>query len=852
MNRKIRAYRAVIYIVLFYLAAACFLLGPGRALEKDRLVAGQEVIAGVAEVRLDRQIQQVFLAEGTYLKYLELYVSSRESAGEVYRLLVYDENSERLFNREVAMPETQIPGFLRIPLSMETVPGRAYVWQLQGTDTPMELAYENTGETGLACFGNYYVLENGETLMQEAQNIVMRLVYTDRPSLRKRVVLYGGLFLTAAVLTAFLEYLGTKRQRLVKKVRLRLVVRLTLGPLMLAFAAYLAFLIFVQNRFGGQAADKVVYGIGLGLAVFFFGYVIYAPRPRRKTRTLRHLALHCGADWLQSAAFSGALLGCIHFMNAQYQVWQDLAYREVLFWAGLVLLTMCGAKEILRKSSVVWLMVSVLAGGGYYLYRKTVLAGEEAALTLKLLRSEIGIAMVAGLVALALFYKFRRKKFAFAALNRVYTALFIALFCLLLVFRNTRGWPVYMVLVFGLFYLFYLGWENRDRLLLNFCNGVMLNFALACVFAFARRPFRAWVYSRYNFVFHTVTITATYLTLVVCAMTVRLLWKLQKGKRLTDYWGTLLLYGLAMAFLFLTLSRTGYLAVIVMTVLLVPFAIFFVYRKRTALFFKNIAFMAAAAILCLPVAYTGVRLLPALYNDPYIYEVEDSAAAIHKDDPADATSYMSVSYFKYVMENKLFADAAGEASPRLQLYPQDGLYVLSDAALVASVQDMGPGEDFSNGRFVIYRCYMQNWNLTGHDEMGVSLPDGSVSVHAHNSYLQVIHDHGLLTGIVYLLFGAVSVWLMFGYARNKGKQDACAALPLAVFIGFAVAGLVEWLFHPCNPLGFSTMVVLAPLLCFGSRRVSKKLPDAESVPQADGPKQMEVSVGKGTGNEREG
>ena len=39
MNRKIKAYQAIIYIVLFYLAAVLFLLGPGKLLEKDRLLA---------------------------------------------------------------------------------------------------------------------------------------------------------------------------------------------------------------------------------------------------------------------------------------------------------------------------------------------------------------------------------------------------------------------------------------------------------------------------------------------------------------------------------------------------------------------------------------------------------------------------------------------------------------------------------------------------------------------------------------------------------------------------------------------------------------------------------------------
>ena len=59
MNRKIKAYQAIIYIVLFYLAAVLFLLGPGKLLEKDRLLAGAENPVGTVEVREDQQVQQV-------------------------------------------------------------------------------------------------------------------------------------------------------------------------------------------------------------------------------------------------------------------------------------------------------------------------------------------------------------------------------------------------------------------------------------------------------------------------------------------------------------------------------------------------------------------------------------------------------------------------------------------------------------------------------------------------------------------------------------------------------------------------------------------------------------------------
>ena len=59
MNRKIKAYQAIIYIVLFYLAAVLFLLGPGKLLEKDRLLAGAENPVGTVEVREDQQVQPV-------------------------------------------------------------------------------------------------------------------------------------------------------------------------------------------------------------------------------------------------------------------------------------------------------------------------------------------------------------------------------------------------------------------------------------------------------------------------------------------------------------------------------------------------------------------------------------------------------------------------------------------------------------------------------------------------------------------------------------------------------------------------------------------------------------------------
>ena len=40
----------------------------------------------------------------------------------------------------------------------------------------------------------------------------------------------------------------------------------------------------------------------------------------------------------------------------------------------------------------------------------------------------------------------------------------------------------------------------------------------------------------------------------------------------------------------------------------------------------------------------------------------------------------------------------------------------------------------------------------------------------------------------------------------------CAALPAAAVAAFAMAGLVEWIFHLCHPASFVLMLVIAPLL----------------------------------------
>lgn len=115
--------------------------------------------------------------------------------------------------------------------------------------------------------------------------------------------------------------------------------------------------------------------------------------------------------------------------------------------------------------------------------------------------------------------------------------------------------------------------------------------------------------------------------------------------------------------------------------------------------------------------------------------------------------------------------------------------------------------------------------MTGHDEMGVVLPDGTLSVHAHNIYLQVAYDHGIPVGIVFIIFGFCTLIRAALYHHRRKDDRMCSILPLALLVAFAVAGLTEWVFHPCHPIAFCLLLAIAPLLIDAEKNDRRKIRD---------------------------
>lgn len=284
------------------------------------------------------------------------------------------------------------------------------------------------------------------------------------------------------------------------------------------------------------------------------------------------------------------------------------------------------------------------------------------------------------------------------------------------------------------------------------------------------------------------------------------------------------LLGIGNVYLFLTLSRTGYLAAFVMQIFIVIFFCILWEKKKLLQMVKTFALMAAVSVISFPMVFTAQRILPAIANDPVYSEIEVWEYVVEKGDPMDSELYMDIQAFLKVAGNKLFDLEMGnislssikqEIKEELEMLKnmKQPVYVTKKDYLLTSDKEMyEENEDISNGRFEIFTSYMEHWNMTGHEEMGVPLPDGSIAVHAHNTFLQLIHDHGLITGGVFVVLGIVSfLFACIRYVREK-REDSYLILTICVLIAFAAAGMVEWIFQICNPFGIAILVAVSPLL----------------------------------------
>ena len=554
-----------------------------------------------------------------------------------------------------------------------------------------------------------------------------------------------------------------------------------------------------------------------------------------------------GARWVYWATFINLTGVVMAVLLASHFSWKNQPWKKYALW-GLV-----------------WFIGS---GVGYLIWQRNpgdVFLSQYITAAISLL----------GLGIIALRIWLDREKLQHAGMGHPYVvALWVVVSVLMVCSRFGEIWQLFYLLMFGMFYLLPFSKEEKEDLWVSVADGCIVGFFIIQIWAYGFRPYDV---VRYSGAYSNCNMNALFylVTYIMVLYRLHYLWHKEehgeaerqasvmrkgvpvvKGNALV--WGKVFLVVLAAglcSFMLFTMGRTAILVAAAVTVVYGIFE-FCVFRK---LGFGKILVKCCVYVLCIaftfPCVYLTIRYLPTILHHPVWWEGEYDISKVHSFDPYDSEKYISMDEVLeamlgrfWIAEKKEVAtqgsgvqdSAYSEVAASFDLFASSGKITLpKNYATIVAVQSssvenqlstMGSqmltvdeselltGEAAGNSmaiRFEIYKKYLQNLNLTGHEleEGYMPITETFHAWHAQNVFIQVLFYYGIPAGILFIILMAVlGIQALRLAIRNRKVEDFLVLLVWLVFVGY---GMMECVWYMGQSILF--LMYLVPKLIIDSR-----------------------------------
>ena len=819
-------------------------------------------------VNIEYSVSQKFVTQYDRLSSIDIYVTDVEK-GRYISATLMDKYYGVLFKAYVDTDQYELPGYVTIPFEYDIEVGEEYYLYLDGCRSKYSVAYEDVPADSAYVGGLY---RNGE----EVPARHLAAVYNYRLPISKTLsleIIAGVAALAIALFLIIGLYYG-KRTDKNTLVTVRQTIKVVANPIIALFFGTLMIMVFPLRIFDMRVADIIFYELGLIISATIAFYAV-------NHKSVRH---EVGVSFWDTVpghnkvvyilimfSMAMALWYACEYMNDLYDIYHTLSERRMLIWLLVMMVLTLSYSELVNIYNVVWVLGSAIYGIHYYKVNALAETEKEYDLHNMILKYGIIIVILCGVLVLNLIRlivelfkritsKSQHSEKPIYKLSS-YGLLVLLFLASIIITRNTRWWGVALAVTFTCLYIRLSVWKNRADWIKIVSGGLMMNFAISLIFSLLHRYFAGYVSGRFGFLFHTVTVTAEYFTfmgavaaVLLTAKVVALPKHIGAKEVIKSAWKEIVMFGWSSSYAIFTVSRTAYLALSV-CIFLVLVVTAMRHKKE---FFRMLAVMIVAVILCFPAAFTLQRIIPAVVAKPVVYPIDDTDEFIRGGAAWDSPNFMCVERFANLFASKILGvdvgdydyptdyynyDVNGTGDPYFDIYGNDfegsdeqeekyglidhsdSLYLLCSAAMTKAemgilmlseevneyVDSSNIIDVLSNGRITIFKSYFKELNLFGHEEMGAELPNGEIAVHAHNTYLQVAYDHGIIVGIIFIMFILCGLISGISFYRNM-KNEPLALVPFAVIIGFAVAGISEWVFMFSNPMTIALMLTIAPLL----------------------------------------
>jgi len=462
------------------------------------------------------------------------------------------------------------------------------------------------------------------------------------------------------------------------------------------------------------------------------------------------------------------------------------------------------------------------------------------------LESMSWVIWIFGIVYIRMFYQYvieKKKPEMNWPLFGVWMAMMICMVFSQFVSGNEEEWPLRFLFAFGTFYLTNYSRKDLNALFTCLVDGVMIGFFIVQGQAWMHRPYDM---IRYEGMYSNCNMNALFYLVVLCAVLCK--WYQAKLKKKTYVIRVvyILFAGLLVGHMLLTMSRTAVGVAGVVSILFLIFQVMSRRRHRIREFVIDGVALALAAVLCFVPSYYMVRYIPAYVNDPVFFEGDDNAYSmlmkVQKDDPIDSEKYVELGDAVKGFFGRLlwFVDfASNEVSrlfrPSMVVYAAEEDFGSDGEAYIEPGSDrehpvLTVEEGYSSSfkvRASIYMFYLKNLNLLGHsrNDRTVWITKDYNPPHAHNLFLQIAFDFGVLVGVLFIFLVGSAYYTVVRKAMAE-RYGACyyMLMVLSYFTtAFVLFGMLEidWTY---GQTAFSLFYVVQYLVYhkWGSGRLGEK------------------------------
>lgn len=391
--------------------------------------------------------------------------------------------------------------------------------------------------------------------------------------------------------------------------------------------------------------------------------------------------------------------------------------------------------------------------------------------------------------------------------------LWIAMMVCMIFSVSGKVWPLWFLVMFGIFYLTDFSDGDKRLLLDGMLDGTILSFFGFQIFAYATRPYDE---VRYVGFYANCNVVALYYLIiygmVLCKLHILHMRKKAIGWKLFYFIGA----GGLLSFQIFTLCRTAWLASVVVTVVYGVCVVHKIWKEKWRMvLLRGVALSLMAAATFLPVFYT-IRWLPTLTHYRVWFEGEYSIDKVHSFDPADSEKYIELDEFLEQFIGRIVntLKSANAANPLvLKANAQEIEQV--DVLEVPWTQD-----ESTRIRLTIYKTYLQGMTWYGNppDKGFYRIGTGQYSWHAQNLWIQIGYTFGIPAGILCILLTIVLLWNDFK-RMMKNKENVYAILPVFVSIIFFMFGLLEVVWLPGQLILFLMFFLQHPQLCNSQEKI---------------------------------